>query len=125
MDFEYADRLWSESKVETLLFGRQVPDSEAFLGWADVPATSWYQMRCKALDHGDVRLVHDAIQLEQAVSMIDDFRVRAAVTLAMMGWELPEIGAAINDRRTGRQLVKAGVRAIAREERRRRDRQGS
>lgn len=121
MDFEYLERLWSEGKIEALLFGRSMPDSDSDDGWADVPLQSWYQLRCRAYDRGDVNAVHDAIQFENAVFNIDDAQQRAAVTLAMMGWDFADIGAALRGRKTGRQQVKAGIRAMVAAERRRKD----
>lgn len=119
MDLEFADRTWGFSKVRALVFGRTIPDSDSGDGWCDVECSSWYQIRHRAYDRGDVDLVCDVLQFEQAVELIPDRKVRAAVILAMMGWDLPDIGAAIGGRRTGSQLVRSGVRSIVRAEERR------
>lgn len=119
MDLEFLERVWDEGKFEALLFGRAIPDSDSDDGWVDVPIQSWYQMRCRAYDRGDVNAVHDAIQFENAIQNIDNPQQRAAVTLAVMGWDFADIGAALRGKKTGRQLVKAGVRAMVVAERRR------
>lgn len=122
MDFEFADRVWNRHDAERLIFGIQVEDSKAGDGYADVPGLSWYQMRCKAYDRGCVDSIHDAIQFEEAVSLIPDGKVRAAVLLAMHGWDLADIGAALGGRgfsRTGEQLVEEGIDMVAKLERRR------
>lgn len=121
MDLEYANRVWSRRKVLSLIDGLSMPDSESVDGWADVPAVSWYQLRCRAYDTGSVNAVHDALQLEDAVSMIPDGKVRAALVLALWGWDHADIGAAIGGPRTGEQLLKEGVRLIVRGEQRRND----
>jgi hypothetical protein len=119
MDIEFLDRVWDRKKLESLLFGRCIPDSDSDDGWVDVPLQSWYQLRCRAYDRGDVNAVHDAIQFESAIQNVDDPQERAAVMLAVMGWDFADIGAALRGRRTGRQLVRAGVRAMVTAERRR------
>lgn len=119
MELRFANRLWDRAKVEGLLYGIQVPDSDSDDGWADVPLQSWYQLRCAAYDKGDVNAVHDAIQFEDSINMVSDGKVRAALVLAMWGWDMADIGAAIGGYRTGDQLVKAGVKAIVSIERRR------
>ena len=85
----------------------------------DIPATSWIQLRCKAYDQGNVDAMLDVIQIEKAVSMINDPRKRAAVVLAMLGWDFADIGAAINAYKPGRLLVTEGIREIVKNERRR------
>lgn len=119
MDLEFIERLWDEHKLQTLLFGRSLPDSDSDDGWADVPMQSWYQLRCRAYDRGDVNAVHDAIQFESAIQNIDDAQQRAAVTLAVMGWDFADIGAAIRSRKTGKELVALGIRAMVAGEKRR------
>lgn len=122
MDLEFLDNVWNTTKVETMLFGRMIPDSESEDGWVDVPCQSWYQLRCRAYDRGDVNAVHDAIQFENAVNMIPNHKHRGAMVLAMMGWDFADIGAALGGRgvrQTGKQMVESGIRAIVRIERRR------
>lgn len=121
MDLEFLERLWDESKFEQLLFGRSIIDSESGDGWADVPNQSWYQLRCRAYDRGDVNAVLDAIQFEESVLSIDNPQLRAAVQLAQLGWDFADIGAALRNRKTGRQLVKEGVRAMVKAEKRRQE----
>jgi len=112
-EFHIENRTWTEAKIRRLVGGVSVPDSSSMDGWADVPRQSWYQLQCAAYDKGDGELLLDAIQLESAVEQIDDAKVRAAVTLALHGWDGPEIGAAVGGRRTGEQLVLEGIRVIA------------
>lgn len=119
LDFEFADRTWKRPDAERLVFGVQVEDSKSYDGYADVPGLSWYQMRCKAYDTGRVDSIHDAIQFEQSIDVIPDGKVRAAVTLAMHGWDVADIGAAIGGRRTGSMLVEEGLDLVAKIERRR------
>jgi hypothetical protein len=119
MDFEFADRTWNKNDAERMVFGIHVEDSKASDGFADVPGLSWYQMRCKAYDRGCVDSIHDAIQFEQVVDVIPDNKVRAAVILAMHGWDLADIGAAIGGRRTGSMLVDEGLGLVGKIERRR------
>lgn len=122
MDLEFLEEAWSTAKVESLLFGRMIPDSESDDGWVDVPLQSWYQLRCRAYDRGDVNAMHDVIQLEYAIDMIPDHRDRAAVSLAMLGWDFADIGAVLGGRgvtKTGRMMVESGVKSIVRAERRR------
>ena len=121
MDLEFLESVWDEHRFQTMLFGRAVPDSDSDDGWVDVPSQSWYQLRCRAYDRGDVNAVHDAIQFENAVMNIDHPQERAAVTLAVMGWDFADIGAALRGRRTGKQLVTAGVRAMVAGEKRRKE----
>lgn len=122
MDFEFSDRVWNRGDAERIVFGIQVEDSKSGDGFADVPGLSWFQMRCKAYDKGCVDAIHDAIQFEEAVSLIPDGKVRAAVILAMHGWDVADVGAAIGgrgERRTGAQLVDEGLDMIAKLEKRR------
>ena len=116
MDLEYLDRVWTERKINALLFGTTMPDTESQDGMADVPRQSWYQIRCSSMDTGNPDMVYDAIQLERAINLIADHKVRAAMILAMHGWDVADIGAACGDYRTGQSLVRQGVRAIARQE---------
>lgn len=118
-DVAIHDQVWRRETFERMLFGRALPDDEAGDNTRDEECSSWYMQRCRAYDKGSVDMVLDAIQHENAVAMIPDLRVRAAVTLAQMGWDFADIGAAINDRRPGRLLVKEGVRQLAKGERNR------
>ena len=145
MDLEFLDEVWDENKVMAMLFGRSAIDGaptegresvsldsggrgpefiESLDGLIDIPKQSWYQMRCAAYDRGDVSVVHDAMQFEGAVNMIPGHRDRAAVILAMWGWDFADIGAALGGRgvnRTGKQMVMSGVRAVVKIERRKRE----
>lgn len=108
MDFEFADKVWSKGKIRSLVFGASVPDTDSWDGYADI-VSSYYQLRRKALDMGSVELIHDCIQLEQSLNCIEDNEVRAALVLKMNGWTEESIGAVLKSRRTGRQLLSAGV----------------
>jgi hypothetical protein len=122
VDLVFADRVWDRARVEGLVFGVSVEDSRSGDGFADVPGVGWFQLRCRAYDRGDVDAVCDAVQLEEAVSLIPDGRVRAAVLLAMHGWDTADIGSVLGGRgrsRTGAQLVEDGLDLIVELEKRR------
>lgn len=108
MDYEYANKTWSKGKLRSLVYGSSIPDMESWDGYADL-VCSYYQLRRRALDMGNVELIHDCIQLEQALNSIEDNEVRAALVLKMNGWTDESIGAVLKSRRTGRQLLGIGV----------------
>ena len=124
-DLEYLDRPWGHRKIRSLVFGSSVPDGappesddgefvSAGDGFQDVPGVSIYQMVCRAYDRGDVNAVHDVIQFEQALERIESFDVRAAVTLAILGWDMAEIGAALRNSVPAETLVRQGITLISR-----------
>lgn len=123
-DLEFLDQPWRHRKVMTMIYGASTPDGAplegdgefvvAGDGLRDVPMQSWYQMRCQAQDRGDVNAVHDVIQFEQALDKIESYDVKAAVTLAIMGWDMAEIGAALRNPVPAKTLVRQGVRLIVR-----------
>jgi hypothetical protein len=134
-DFEFLNRPWDRGKVRRLIGGLSVPDGAppeqdpystdvSFVssgdGMMDVSGVSWFQSRCRAYDYGDVDALFDVIQLEGSVSMIPDPAVRAAVTLAMMGWDDADIGAALRNHRPASKLVEDGVRHIVKDHNRER-----
>jgi hypothetical protein len=118
-EFGFLNKTWDFNKVWSMVFGYSRPDDQAGDGYMDVPGTSWYQKSCLAVDKGDIEAMHDVIQIENALSNIPDPKAKAAVILAMHGWDFAEIGAAINDYRTGYKLVRQGVRSMRSYENRR------
>lgn len=104
------DNPWELGKVVAMVFGFARPDSGAFDGFSDVPGVSWFQRRCAALDCGSVDLMNDVIDFERYLDKIRDPQSRAAVCLAMLGWDVSEISAAVGGKRSGSQLVRSGLR---------------
>ena len=118
-EFSFLNQPWTYNKLWAMTVGHAAPDSDSGDGYLDVPSSSWYMKSCAAIDNGDVELMHDVIQYERAIHAIPDRKAKAAVVLAMHGWDFAEIGAAINDYKTGYQLVRQGVRSMFRHEQRR------
>ena len=104
------DEPWELGKCVAMVFGFARPDHTCFDGFGDVRGVSWFQRRCAALDSGSVDLMNDVIDFERYLNKIKDVEARAAVCLAMLGWDVSEIGAAVGGRRSGSQLVRSGLR---------------
>ncbi len=123
-DLEYLDRPWGHRKIKSLVYGSAAPDGappegggefvRSFDGLADTPGVSVYQQVCRAFDRGDVNAMHEVIQFEQALWRIESHDVRAAVTLAMLGWDHAEIGAALRNPVPAEALISQGISLIAR-----------
>lgn len=118
-DFQFVNKPWTHAKLMSMTTGASMPDEESGDGGRDIPCSSWYMLRCQAYDNGNVDLMDDVIQFEWAVNNIPDPKCRAAVILAMFGWDYADIGAAIGGHRPGVKLVEQGVNMMAKSERRR------
>lgn len=116
---------WSDRKMRQMIYGKAMldpapldddPSGVGFVrsvdGSRDEPVSSWYSMVCYAFDRGSVDAMNDVIHFEQLLDELDDLPVKAAVCLAMMGWDHADIGAALRNRLTGEQLVRRGVKLL-------------
>jgi len=115
---------WSRGKFYSLIFGVSTPSyagrnedgsvnaERQSDGFMDVPGVSWYQQRCRAFDGGEPDDMLESIDFERRVMLIPDVQERAAVCLAMLGWDLWDVGVAIRSSRSGEQLVAAGVKSM-------------
>ena len=74
---------------------------------------------CDAVDRGEPTMgLIDAICLEDDLVCLDDDEVvRAAVSLALLGWRPEQLGGLFNQRlargRTGRRLLEDGIRRLS------------
>lgn len=120
-DYSAYDKVWSRQKVEGMVKQWDFAYIPATMEYLAQDGDGWYGMRTKAYDTGDPEMILDCIQLEQAVDSLDDQHMKAALILRMFGWDEQDIGAVLSSRRTGRSLVEAGISAVKRHEKERKN----
>lgn len=123
-DIRAADGTWTASKIRTLVEGEAtvvVTDATGREYEERREGPTAYELRCRALDTGNVELMHDVIQLDMAVETIrDDGVFVAMVDTTVFGTDVDELEDVTGRGRAGRHLLDRGVELVRRHERGRR-----
>lgn len=116
-----SDAPWSSEKIRILLEGEAEVTAQDDAGQNfDLLAEGMtlYEMRCAALDGGNVELIIEPAQFDVAARSIADDNVRSMLMLKARTGADPDIMAGLlGDPRAGTHLIRRGIELVRRQER--------